>query len=355
MAVQTKASQVEKRIRSSILRGTWRPGDKLPPEREILMKYNISRVTLRDALNTLAKEGLLERRQGAGTFVAEFVPRGNIAILGKVENLASSQGYFYHRLIDHAKICIPSTYREVLWVGDGATVEEFVESIKLLDRPNLEDTIGTLLFAAVGGLAKQLEDLGIHVVAINMGVPLTTHAVVLDYQALIEVGKDYLLSQGYDDFLIFHLSVDEHNAPGSMGEFLRSVLARAVGGDTKRLISIPRDDQFVAAYSQIKKLWSSNHRPRAIFFLDDVIADVALRAVMELKINVPEELKIITHANTGRNFYVPVPLTRIEFDPVNIMTRAWKLLEALITNQKVDQPVDYVRPIIRDLDLIHKT
>jgi DNA-binding LacI/PurR family transcriptional regulator len=114
----------------------------------------------------------------------------------------------------------------------------------------------------------------------------------------------------------------------------------------KRLISIPRKDQFVAAYSQIKELWSRSQRPRSIFFLDDVIADVALRAIMELDIKVPDELKIVTHANAGRNFYFPVPLTRIEFDPVDIMARTWGLLEKLITNQKNDQFAEFVRPVI---------
>lgn len=45
-------------------------GDALPPERSLCEAFEISRVTLRRALDELAREGYLVRRQGSGTFVA---------------------------------------------------------------------------------------------------------------------------------------------------------------------------------------------------------------------------------------------------------------------------------------------
>lgn len=46
-------------------------GDRLPTERQLAGALNVSRPTLRQALELLAKDGLIERRQGSGTFVAE--------------------------------------------------------------------------------------------------------------------------------------------------------------------------------------------------------------------------------------------------------------------------------------------
>ena len=46
--------EVEKQIRQSILNGTYSPGDKLPPERELVQKLKVSRVTVREALKNLA-------------------------------------------------------------------------------------------------------------------------------------------------------------------------------------------------------------------------------------------------------------------------------------------------------------
>ncbi|WP_156291238.1 GntR family transcriptional regulator [Oceanobacillus salinisoli] len=47
------------------------PGDLLPSEREYAEKYDISRMTVRQAITNIAKEGLIYRQKGRGTFVAE--------------------------------------------------------------------------------------------------------------------------------------------------------------------------------------------------------------------------------------------------------------------------------------------
>ncbi|MEO1089541.1 MAG: GntR family transcriptional regulator [Pseudomonadota bacterium] len=63
------AADLGERIR----RAEWRPGEALPPERRIGSDYNVSRVTVRRALEQLTADGLIEARQGAGTFVTERV------------------------------------------------------------------------------------------------------------------------------------------------------------------------------------------------------------------------------------------------------------------------------------------
>jgi GntR family transcriptional regulator len=57
-------------FRRAILQGRLLPNQALPAEREIAESYSLSRVTVRKALDTLVKEGLVLRRQGAGTFVS---------------------------------------------------------------------------------------------------------------------------------------------------------------------------------------------------------------------------------------------------------------------------------------------
>lgn len=49
----------------------FQPGDKLPNEIELALELGVSRTTLREAENNLAAQGILERRRGKGTFVAE--------------------------------------------------------------------------------------------------------------------------------------------------------------------------------------------------------------------------------------------------------------------------------------------
>jgi GntR family transcriptional regulator len=51
--------------------GTLKPGDPLPSERELAERYDVARMTVRAEITRLAAEGLVERVQGRGTFVAE--------------------------------------------------------------------------------------------------------------------------------------------------------------------------------------------------------------------------------------------------------------------------------------------
>lgn len=67
---QLKLSDViEQQLEFLILEGSLRPGEKLPPERELAKQLDVSRPSLREAVLRLETRGLLLRRQGDGTFV----------------------------------------------------------------------------------------------------------------------------------------------------------------------------------------------------------------------------------------------------------------------------------------------
>ncbi len=67
------SSDVIHQIRASILSGTFRPGDRLPTEREMAQQFGVSRVTVRDALRALEASGLIRVKVGGqgGPYVAE--------------------------------------------------------------------------------------------------------------------------------------------------------------------------------------------------------------------------------------------------------------------------------------------
>ena len=67
------SSQIAEQIRASILAGEFSPGDKLPPERELVEMFGVSRPSVREALNLLASSGLVESYQGGGTVVKSLV------------------------------------------------------------------------------------------------------------------------------------------------------------------------------------------------------------------------------------------------------------------------------------------
>jgi GntR family transcriptional regulator, transcriptional repressor for pyruvate dehydrogenase complex len=67
------SSAVIRQIEQLILRGILRPGERLPPERELADRMGVSRPSLRDAIGVLQDSGLLVARPGAGVFVADVL------------------------------------------------------------------------------------------------------------------------------------------------------------------------------------------------------------------------------------------------------------------------------------------
>lgn len=59
-------------LRQKIFAGEFSPSGKLPPERKLAELFGFSRITIRTALQELREDGLIEQRQGQGTFVAGF-------------------------------------------------------------------------------------------------------------------------------------------------------------------------------------------------------------------------------------------------------------------------------------------
>ena len=67
--------QLKRWIEDAIRSGSINPGDALPSERDLALKVNVSRVTVRKAVLHLVKDGVLVQRHGSGTFVAPRAPR----------------------------------------------------------------------------------------------------------------------------------------------------------------------------------------------------------------------------------------------------------------------------------------
>jgi DNA-binding FadR family transcriptional regulator len=78
ITVARASSSIADQIRSAIVGGRLRQGERLPPERELAEQFGVSRVTVRDALRALEAMGLIEVRVGArgGAFVT--VPTGSV-------------------------------------------------------------------------------------------------------------------------------------------------------------------------------------------------------------------------------------------------------------------------------------
>lgn len=74
-----KYDQIAGDLRGQIVRGDLKPGDALPSAHRLSEQWDVARATVVKAVAVLAQEGLVESRQGAGTFVRERLPLARTA------------------------------------------------------------------------------------------------------------------------------------------------------------------------------------------------------------------------------------------------------------------------------------
>lgn len=74
-SINTKKNyeQIIEQIQEMIMDGTFKSGDKLPPERELTTKLGVSRTSLREALKALEVLGLIESKQGEGSYISNNI------------------------------------------------------------------------------------------------------------------------------------------------------------------------------------------------------------------------------------------------------------------------------------------
>ncbi len=75
---------VARQLQHLIEEGVLEPGDMLPPERELVERFGVSRSSVRDAIRTLELVGMVEARQGEGTVVAEAKPEALVVPLAGI-------------------------------------------------------------------------------------------------------------------------------------------------------------------------------------------------------------------------------------------------------------------------------
>lgn len=118
-------------LRRAIQTGAYRPGDKLPSENKLCQQLGVSRVTVRAALARLASLGLVESRQGEGTFVCS--PTGSEPLNSMVPFLA---------LTKHDRINV-SEFRRIVEVesaylaanrADAAMVRRMIEATEMMEQ-----------------------------------------------------------------------------------------------------------------------------------------------------------------------------------------------------------------------------
>ena len=103
-------AQVEEQLRRDIENGVYSKNGRIPTEAELAKQYNVSRITVRRAVEDLVGQGLVEKKQGKGTFVTahKFSRRLDTGPMGFTE-MCESVGLTPSAQNLKAEICVPKS------------------------------------------------------------------------------------------------------------------------------------------------------------------------------------------------------------------------------------------------------
>lgn len=110
-------------IRQAIEQGGWKPGFKLPSERELVEQFKYARMTVRRALQELQAEGLIERRHGSGSYVADLQPISNILSVKDIREEIDGRGHTHSSVVLlQTSIEASAAIAQAMQCAPGATV-----------------------------------------------------------------------------------------------------------------------------------------------------------------------------------------------------------------------------------------
>ncbi|QNQ80901.1 GntR family transcriptional regulator [Lactobacillus sp. PV034] len=115
--------KIHNQIKRDIENKKYKVGERIPAERHLAQQFNVSRMTLRQAIKTLEDEGILERRLGSGTYVAsQKVQEKMSGIMSFTEIMRANGQIPTNKLISY-RITKPSlSEKEKLKIDDDTSV-----------------------------------------------------------------------------------------------------------------------------------------------------------------------------------------------------------------------------------------
>lgn len=125
--------QLQQLIREAIGGDVLAEGEAIPPERDLAVEYDVSRITVRKAIGGLVEEGLLTRRRGAGTFVVGRVEKSFSKLSSFTEDMAARGQLASSSWISRAPGQVTPEEAMALGLSPGAPVLRFAR-IRYADK-----------------------------------------------------------------------------------------------------------------------------------------------------------------------------------------------------------------------------
>ncbi|MCD4824929.1 MAG: GntR family transcriptional regulator [Phycisphaerae bacterium] len=352
---------VKKLILKEIQQKNLKEGDCLQPEMELCKKYNVSRITVRRALSELAREKVLYRISGKGTFITKSLPNSaytiekssQIAVIvPDIEDLATSA--IFAGLDEAANKC---GYEVIVNSCSRRIDKENYNLDSLIQR----NSVGAIIFPNWG--TSNVD----HIFELKR----RKHPFVLIDRFFRDVETDYVVTNNLQGAYqaVSHLIELGHQRIGFIGGVDTTAACDRLDGYKKTLskyglvifedIIVAPDKKALSSkglepdsggYDETKKILAADPPPTAIFAANDTFALNAMRAIRDAGLKVPDDIAVVGFDNLKFSSLLEVPLTTVAQPFYEIGRKAMEILIDKIEGKvsETQQIVLEPRLIVRD-------
>lgn len=322
-ASDSPKTRIRDHVRGLILSGELVAGEKLPSMPVLARLWKTHVPTVHAAFQDLHKEGLTIPRQGKGIFVAERKRKlANVAVYTTVEALSDPTMWFRRSVVNEVNNLLRARGATTRTWVDPRPHEEREETFhELEDLARRGEIEGLIMLAIKPEYAEWTQTLPIATSCIgSFNMPT---AVRSDQRTMIELAVARLAEQGCRSLgmiLAYHPGYpDERSTPGRKSSplILQTFIETAgkygleIRNPWIRMPekgqSIRNYDQAEFAYREFHALWSLDERPEGLIVDPDTGVEGAITAILERRVNIPEELKVVFHRNENHRFICPFP------------------------------------------------
>lgn len=147
--------QIYQLLRNKILGGKWHPDEVLPSETELMEQYQVSRATVRQALDELASDGLIYRKQGRGTFVSPpTVEQGLVRIVSFTEDMQQRGFVPGTKLVSAGLVSATEALARELQIEAGEPLSR-IERLRLADNEPMSVEVSFLVHQYCPGILTE--------------------------------------------------------------------------------------------------------------------------------------------------------------------------------------------------------
>ena len=334
---------LEKQIKS----GAFRPGEKLPSENELSVRYQVSRQTVRSALAILEEQGLTYARHGSGTFVSEltrpFSQSRNIAVI-----TTYLSDYIFPRVIQGIEHVLTAHGYSIMLKTTGNSRAAEARCIEELLSKDIDGLIiepsKSQISCRHTSLYEQMEEYDIPYVFIQgffQQLKEKPYVVMDDKKGGYLITK-YLLEKGHKKILgIF--KADDHQGQQRHIGYVKALQEYGILYDPEYVVWYYTEDREMKPRDTISAFIQNDMELDAVVCYNDQIAVEVIRTLREHGKKVPRDVAVTGFDNSllAKNNHVPI--TTVSHPQEKLGSMAAELLLKLIEKKELTEAELHVK------------